>query len=76
MCGLKWSVVERMKINKLRRFGHKERMNEESLTKIIYKAERVGDRRHERPHIGCRGACMKATIRVEEAKNVCKERVR
>jgi hypothetical protein len=89
ICGLKQSVVERMKVNTLRWFGHMERKNEEKLTKIIYKAERVSEKRRGRPRIGWmkgienilkdvvrstryRRACM----RVEEARDVCKYRVR
>jgi hypothetical protein len=89
MCGRKGSIVERMKVNKLRWFGHMERMSEERLTKIVYKAERMGERRCSRPRIGwmerienilreglrstkCRRACM----RVEEAKDVCRDRMK
>jgi hypothetical protein len=93
MCGRKWSIVERMKVNKLRWFEHTERMNGERVTKIIYRAERMGERRRGKPRMGwvagienilkegvrctkCRRACMKACMRVEEAKNVCRGRVK
>jgi hypothetical protein len=49
---LKQSVAERMKVNKLRWFSHMERMSEERLTKIKYKAEKAGERRRGRPQIG------------------------
>jgi hypothetical protein len=52
MCGRKCSIVERMKVNKLRWFGHMERMNDERMTKIIYREERMGERRRSRPRIG------------------------
>jgi hypothetical protein len=52
MCGRKWSIVERMKLNKLRWFGHMERMNDERMTKIIYRAERIGERGRGRPRMG------------------------
>jgi hypothetical protein len=93
MCGLKWSIVERMKVNKLRLFGHMERMNDERMTKIIYRAERMGERSRGRPRMGwvegiesilkegvrntkCRRACMGACMRVEEAKDVCRDRTK
>jgi hypothetical protein len=38
-------IVERMKVNKLRWFGHIERMNDERMTKIVYREERIGERR-------------------------------
>jgi hypothetical protein len=41
-----------MKVNKLRWFGHIERMSEERLTKIIFKAERMGERKRGRSQIG------------------------
>jgi hypothetical protein len=83
-----WSIVERI-MNKLRWFGHMERMNVERMTKIICKVERMGERRRGRPRMGwvegienilkegvrstkCRRACM----RVEEAKDVCRDRVK
>jgi hypothetical protein len=93
MCGLKRSIVERMKVNKLRWFGHMERMNDERMTKIIYREERMGERRQGRPRMGwvegienilkegvgstkCRRACMRACMRNEEAKDVCRNRVK
>jgi hypothetical protein len=39
-------------VNKLRWFGHMERMNAERMTKIIYRAERMGERRRGRPRMG------------------------
>jgi hypothetical protein len=93
MCRLNQSVVERMWVNKLRWFGHMERMSEEKMTKIIYKAERMNEKRRGRPRIGwmegienilkdgvrstkCRRTCMRASMRVVEARDVCKDRMR
>jgi hypothetical protein len=70
-----------------------ERMTEDSLTKIIYKAEKMGEIRRGRPQIGwiegienilkegvrntrCRITCMRASMRVKEAKDMCRDRVK
>jgi hypothetical protein len=72
-------------VNRLRWFGLMERMSEERLTKIIYNAEKMGEKRRGRPRIGriegvkskrWRRPCMRASIRVEEAKDLCKDRVK
>jgi hypothetical protein len=39
-------------VHKLRSFGDVERMNEKRLTKVIYKAKRVGERRSGKPRTG------------------------
>ena len=51
LCECKQSVVNRMKVNKLRWFGHVERMDEERLTKNVYDAERQGARKRGRPRM-------------------------
>jgi hypothetical protein len=68
-------------------------MNEERMTKILYREERMGERRRGRPRMGwmegienilkegvrstkCRKACMRACMRVEEAKDVCRDKVK
>jgi hypothetical protein len=63
MCGRKWSIKERMKVNKLRWFGHMERMNDERMNKIIYRTERMGETRRGRPRMGW----------VEGIENILKE---
>jgi hypothetical protein len=80
-------------MNKLRWLGHLVRMNNERMTKIIYRTERMGERRRGRPRMGwvegienilkegvrstkCRRACIRACMRVEEAKDVCRDRVK
>lgn len=50
-CGVNVGVVTRMNVNKLRWFGHVERMNEDRVTKKIHMAERKGIRRRGRPRI-------------------------
>jgi hypothetical protein len=68
-------------------------MSEERLTKIIYKAERMGERRRGKLRIGwleriknilkegvrstkCRKTWMRARMRVVEAIDVCRDRVK
>jgi hypothetical protein len=50
-CGMEVSVVTKMKVNKLRWFGHVERMDANRTTKRIYKAERKGVRKRGRPRM-------------------------
>ena len=50
-CNVRVGVVTRMKVNKLRWFGHVERMSEERLTRKIYAAERCGIRKRGRPRV-------------------------
>jgi hypothetical protein len=75
---------------KFRWFGQKKGMSDEKITKIVYKAERMGDGRQDRDRIGwiegkenilkegvrstsCRRTCMRASMRVEEAKEICRD---
>ena len=51
LCDSKKSVITGMKVNKLRWFGHIERMNDERLTKRIYGASKSGARRRGRPRL-------------------------
>ena len=50
-CNVKVGVVTKMKVKKLRWFGHVERMSDERLTRKIYEAERCGSRRRGRPRV-------------------------
>jgi hypothetical protein len=68
-------------------------MNDKRMTKIVYRAERIGEKRRGRPRIGwmeeienilkervrntkSRRACMRACMRVEEANDLCRNRVK
>ena len=51
MCDSKKGVITSMKVNKLRWFGHIERMSDERLTKRIYGASKSGARRRGRPRL-------------------------
>jgi hypothetical protein len=48
-CNFKMDVVTRTKVNKLRWFGHIERINEERMKEKIYMAKRKGVRKRGRP---------------------------
>jgi hypothetical protein len=50
-CEIKESIVTRMKVNKLRWFGHAERMKYDRMTKKIFLSERKGVRKKGCPRI-------------------------
>ena len=60
-CNVRVGVVTKMKVNKLRWFGHVERMSEERLTRKIYV-------------ISLPRTCVQNGMNVNEAKEVCRDR--
>ena len=93
-CGVKESVKVKVQRSVMRWFGHIERMNEDRLTKRVYKGNVTGKRGRGRPRKqwidqineianewnlqsgNKRRACMKRVMKLDEMKEVCKDRVK
>ncbi len=58
-CGLETDVIEKMRSNTLRWFGHVERMESERLTKRVYASEVEGVRGRGRPRFRWRDGILR-----------------